>query len=307
MNSRNKNTPFFITGLGRSGTTLLRLMISSHPNIAIPYESHFIDDYQKKLVNYGDLTRSHNLKKLVSDILSEEAIKMWDHKYTEERTISRVRERSLRGVLDAIYTEYAESKGKIRWGDKSDYLDGIPEINTVFPDSKFIHIIRDGRDVIKSVNKLSWGPNDLIAGANWWAEYIRLGRRLGALLGQERYMEVRYEDLVNDPVKELSKICFFLNEQFYERMLQFYADSNKLIPLKQRGQHYNTDKPLQNKRASSWKNEMLNVDAQIFDRYAGKILRECGYEKPVKLLPKTIEALRIAQIMVGRFIKKPYS
>ena len=307
MNLRNKYVPFFITGLGRSGTTLLRLMISSHPNIAIPYESHFIDDYQKKLSNYGDLKKRHNLKKLVSDILSEETIKMWDHIFSEEQTISRIRERSLRGVLDAIYSEYAEFKGKIRWGDKSDYLDGIPEINAVFPDARFVHIIRDGRDVIKSVNMLNWGPNDLIAGANWWAEYVRLGRRLGALLGPDRYIEVRYEDLVTNPVEELTKICHFLEEEFSDKMLHYYQESKELIPQKRRGQHYNTDKPLQNSRAFSWKTEMSKVDVQIFDRYAGKILRDCGYEKPIKSVPKPLEAIRILQIMASRLIKSPYS
>jgi hypothetical protein len=307
MKKKNHTSPFFITGLGRSGTTLLRLMLTSHPNIAIPYESHFIDDYQKNIQKYGELNDHRNLNKLVSAILSEETLNMWDCEYSVETIISSINERSLKGVLDAIYTQYAESKGKTRWGDKSDYLDGIPEINTVFPDSRFVHIIRDGRDVIKSVNKLNWGPNDLIAGANWWAEYVRLGRRLGALLGPDRYIEVRYEDLVTNPVEELTKICHFLEEEFSDKMLHYYQESKELIPQKRRGQHYNTDKPLQNSRAFSWKTEMSKVDVQIFDRYAGKILRDCGYEKPIKSVPKPLEAIRILQIMATRLIKSPYS
>lgn len=275
-----KEQPFFIIGIGRSGTTLIRLMLHHHPRIAIPYESHFITDYYQNADHYGDLTNEDNLRHLVSDILKEDLLVKWDHQFDVDRVMKSVEHPTLNGVFDAIYRDYAKGKGKERWGDKSDYLDRVHVINKVFPNAKFIHIVRDGRDVANSVMKMTWGPKDIIRAAEWWHAHIWLGIRIGSVLGEQRYLQVHYEKLVEDSEKELKRICEFLGEDYSPKMLEYYKDSKKAIPEDRKGQHYNADSAPKKSRTYAWKKEMSPMNIAIFNLYARPSLQELGYEIP---------------------------
>lgn len=277
-----KITPFFIVGIGRSGTTLLRLMFHNHPNIAVPYESHFITDYYNNLDTYGDLTVDENLDKLLNDILQEDLLSQWDHVFDADRIKSTISEPSLEEIFNAIYSDYATGKGKARWADKSDYLPRMHLINTIFPNAKFIHIIRDGRDVANSVLKLPWGPKDLIGAAEWWNEYIRLGCSVGAVLGKDKYTEVKYEELVQEPERELRRLCEFVGEEFDERMLNYHQSSNVAIPESRKTQHHNSNEPPKKSRTFAWKKEMSSTDVDLFSDYAKHSLKAVGYEVPTK-------------------------
>jgi hypothetical protein len=270
--------PFFIVGIGRSGTTLLRLMLHNHPQIAIPYESHFITEYYRNIEKYGDLQNHDNLHRLVSDILNEDLISKWDHTFDIDRVLNNITESNLSNVLNAIYQDYATSKNKARWGDKSDYLDNLHIIHRLFPDARFIHIVRDGRDVANSVIKLDWGPRDIIQAAEWWDKFVLLGRRMGQMLPQDQYTEIKYEDLVLNTEKELKRLCEFLDEEYSELMLNYHQSSSKAIPAG-RSYHYNSTEPPKQSRVFAWKNEMSKLDAEIFNNYAHLTLDEFNYEQ----------------------------
>jgi hypothetical protein len=292
--------PIFVIGVGRSGTTLLRLMLHHHPRIAIPYESHFIPRYQAELASFGDLHDEANVLRLINKILDEDIVKLWDHHFDPQRIMGRLREKSLAGVIDAIYTDYAEGHGKVRWGDKSYYLDQLPIINSLFPDAQFIHIIRDGRDVAASILKLSWGPPNLIAVAEWWNNHVWLGRRLGAILGPERYFEIRYEDLVEDPAGKLGEICEFLKEEYSPAMLDYHKAAKSAIPSEWQHQHHNVDAPPQKNRAYAWKREMDPIDVAVFGRYAGRVLAEVGYEVPAVQVNRLRYGIRVLTNLAKR-------
>ena len=296
-----RSNPFFIVGIGRSGTSLIRLMFHSHPRIAIPYESHFLTTYYDNLKQYDDLNEDGNIYRLIGDMLNEPLLKMWDHSFDLERVLGNVQDRSLRGAIHAIYNDYVKGKGKARWGDKSDYLDRMHIINEIFPDAQFIHIIRDGRDVANSVIKLPWGPNDIISAAEWWNQYLWLARRVGAVLGQERYIEVHYEKLVNDTENELKRLCVFLGEEYSSEMLRYYKNVDMAIPADRKGQHYNVESSPKQSRVFAWKREMHPCDVALFNRYAGKMLEEVSYEIPKNKIGKLRLAYRAARIFMGRY------
>ncbi|MFC1747510.1 sulfotransferase [Pseudomonadota bacterium] len=292
--------PFFIVGVGRSGTTLIRLMMHNHPNIAIPYESHFVTDYSERADEYGSLNEDKNLRRLINDILSEELLTQWDHEFDTDKIIALTKSRTINGVFTAIYEDYANGKDKIRWGDKSDYLDRMHLINKAFPNARFIHIIRDGRDVANSVLKLPWGPKDVISAAEWWHEHVRLGRAMGAMLSADRYMEVRYEDLVQDSEGELRKICDFLDEEYSPEMLNYYKSAKAAIPDERKGQHYNADRPPNAGRVFAWKKEMSPTNIAIFSDYAKASLAAMNYEVP----EPTISGFRVKLAKVLVFLKR---
>ena len=299
--------PIFVIGVGRSGTTLVRLMLHNHPRLAIPYESHFIGRFYADLPKYGDLDRDDNLRLLVQHILDEPLLKMWDHPFDVDEVVRSVGERTLAGVLDAIYMAYARGHNKARWGDKSDYLDDLPIINCLFPNAQFIHVIRDGRDVARSVIKLDWGPKDMIAAAQWWNDYVWLGHRLGTVIGSERYMEVHFERIVQDPAGELRRVCSFLNEEYAPQMLEYYKTSPRAIPDQRKYQHYNTDGPPEASRAFSWKREMKKADVALFNRYGGRMLRELGYEVPDIRVSKVRLGWRMLRHLTARTLSKATS
>jgi len=272
--------PIFIIGMGRSGTTLIRSMLHHHPRIAIPYETHFMGRYAERAHEFGDLGLEANRRRVIDEILGEPMLKMWDYVPSAGRILARTRAGTLAGVIDAIFRDYAESKQKMRWGDKSDNTDSMPAINDLFPDAQFIHIIRDGRDVARSVIKLPWGPNDIIEAATWWNDYVWVARRMGAILGKERYTEVLYENLVANPEAELRRLCRFLRESYAPEMLDYHKHAEGLVPEERKFQHHNIDAPPLTSRACAWKREMSPTDVKLFSRYAHRMLRELGYEIP---------------------------
>jgi hypothetical protein len=293
--------PIFAVGIGRSGTTLLRLMLHNHPRIAIPYESHFMTKYHAAIRDYGNLNEDANLERLLEALLREPTLKMWDHEFDRDRLLQDVSERSLAGVIDAIYTEYAVAKGKARWGDKSDYLDRLDLINELFPRAQFIHIVRDGRDVAASVLKLPWGPADIIRAGQWWNDNVWVARRMGAVLGKQRYMEVRYEALVQEPERELRRCCEFLREDYSPEMLAYHRDSDSAIPQERRAQHYRYNSPPDPSRSYAWKREMNPCDVALFERQARPMLSELGYEIAQPACGHLAMGMRVFRILARRY------
>lgn len=296
MNTR----PFFIVGIGRSGTTLLRLMLHHHPRIAIPYESGFLADYQERRKEFGDLRDDRKCLALIEAMLAEPTLRMWDHDFEANRVLEQTTERTVGGVAAAIYAEYAAAKGKPRWGDKSDYLDRMHTVHEMFPEAQFIHIIRDGRDVALSVLKLPWGPDDVLRAAEWWNEHLWVGRRVGAILGPQRYIEVRYEHLVESPERELRRCCSFLGEEYSPQMLSYHVSSDAAIPTERRGQHSGFDRPPDRSRISAWKREMSRYDAAIFNRHARRMLLELGYDAEEARVNETRLLFQYLKLLVRR-------
>jgi hypothetical protein len=276
------------------------MMLHNHPRLAVPYESGFLASYQERLDDYGDLSDGTNLRRLVSDLLREPNLRRWDHAFETERTIGRVRSPMLASVVDAIYSEYADAKGKARWGDKSDYLDRIHLIHRVFPNARFIHIIRDGRDVASSVLKLPWGPNDIVRAAEWWNEHVWLARRVGAILGPEQYHEVRFEELVREPERALRACCAFLGEAYASEMLAYPRGARAAIPDDRRFQHHGIDRSPSEDRVFAWKREMDPVDVAIFNRNAQRMLRELDYTIDDAAVSKPRLALRYLTLLSRR-------
>src|SRR5262249_45640831 len=110
--------PIFIVGFTRSGTTMLRLMLNQHPHLAIPFESGFIPPFYERLNKYGDLQSEEAVRRMLADIAAHPKVR----KGRLVQDVEEIAARNIRGyadLIDAIFTVYAESKGKRRWGDKT--------------------------------------------------------------------------------------------------------------------------------------------------------------------------------------------
>lgn len=280
----------FIVGVPRSGTTLLRLMLDAHPDLAIPPETNFIhlaaeacEDASDPRQAFLETVMTHNRWK---DLRIEEDLLT--------QNVAAIKPFDLGEAVRALYRLYAEKFGKSRWGDKTPhYVRRMTVIQGLLPEAYFIHLIRDGRDVALSVKDLWFGADSVEDAARRWRGSIEKARRHSRKL--PHYLEVRYEDLVTDAESTLSRITEFVDLPWNQSMLDYYKtaderlseiERDKTAPsgeITSRGEeriaiHSLTHKPPQRDRIGRWRQEMTAADRERFEEVAGETLRELGYD-----------------------------
>ena len=279
----------FIVGVARSGTTLLRLMLDAHPDLAIPPETHFIPKVIKACEEPGDAHRR------VFELLSTH--RRWpDYQLDAEelqQRLDRVQPLAAGDALRAFYGLYAEKQGKPRWGDKSpSYVRRMRRVQAALPEAHFIHLVRDGRDVALSQVEVDFGPDQLTDAARDWVEAIGKARRQARRV--RHYLELRYEDLVADPEPALRRVCEFIQLPWDGAMLDYHRGADRrmaevtrdlergegsAIPAAVRAsRHTRVAEPPQRGRAGRWRADMSDSDREAFEAIAGDMLAELGYE-----------------------------
>jgi hypothetical protein len=259
---------------------MLRLMFDSSPNIAIPGESHFIPPLHAHRRRYESV-KGFDAMKLAGDIVRTPHFRLWG--IPGSSVLQRVASTNadFASTVDAVFSAYAEHHGKPDWGDKTPiYVLHIPLIAHLFPTARFIHLIRDGRDVALSYLSIPWGPTNIWQAAHKWRRDVSVGRRHGQMLGSERYLEVRYENLIQDPRSELNGMCSFAGLSFEEEMLDGgRQDARRLhAPAGGARWHASAVKP-PTPGLRSWRTEMDAQALQSFEAMAGDLLAELGYER----------------------------
>jgi signal transduction histidine kinase len=156
-------------------------------------------------------------------VLAHTKVRAWDVDPVMLRARAEAADpRSYPALVDAVFSAYAAERGKVRWGDKTPgYVSYLPELARMFPAARFVHLVRDGRDVAASLAEWDWGARTAVSGAFWWAHKVRVGRRDGVRLGPQRYLELRLEDLTADPEATLPELCVFFGEEFAPAMLAY--------------------------------------------------------------------------------------
>ncbi|NEP14079.1 MAG: sulfotransferase [Symploca sp. SIO2C1] len=278
MTETSTKAPFFIVGCPRSGTTLLQVLMDAHPDISIPPESHIFARFSEIFDNYGDLHQDDNLKLFVKDILNDEQIKLWGLKISVSDFCSQLHERSVKGVISLLFELYAEREGKNKWGDKTpQHAIYLKEIKTIFPESKIIHLIRDGRDVAESLSRVLIGPKSIYGIAHRWRKYILSLQQFKNKINSDDFLEVHYENLVKDPEKELSKIFDFLGEA--------HSDVAQYITKTNRKEHYvnaatihgSLNQSISGQKIGVFKNKFKLRQIEIIESIIGKELTGSGY------------------------------
>ena len=284
----------FVVGLTRSGTTLLRMMLDAHPLLAVPPETHFVPN----------LIKAARAEQGTDGMLAA----MTSNRTWEDFGIgeSEIRERldavsagDAAGAVRAFFEAYAEKQGKPRWGDKTPaYMLSVQRIGRTLPESRFIHLIRDGRDVALSqtARALNEQPPPAEQAARW-VKRIRKSREQASSLKGPRYVEARYEDLVRDPETTLRRICEFVDLPWDEAMLSYHERAAERLTemagsLRAEGSHAEqeagyrianhapTTKPPDPEKLDKWRREMAPEDLAAYDAVAGELLDELGYEVP---------------------------
>ncbi len=291
--------PFIVANPG-SGTTLLRMMLDAHSQLAIPPETHFIVDVIQAA---RQIRKSRDRKPTAEELTAVlTSGRRWqdfhlDDEALRERMANAEGQTNAKRALRAFYELYAESQGKPRWGDKTpDYLLHIARIARTLPEARFVHLLRDGRDV--ALSRRRWRERagaearPIAAWASQWKRWIEDGREQGQRAGN--YLEVRYEDLVTDTEPTLRRVCVHCELDFQPGMLDYHErapdrlrEMDQSLPAEEgkgareashrQAKHALTAAPPQRDKVYAWRTEMTVEDRAAFEAEAGDLLAELGY------------------------------
>ncbi len=263
--------PVFVVGMNGSGTTMLADCLGLHPQLYMfPHESKVLPYFLSRLGQAGDLSQAANRRRLADAIGKEKPY--W---HTNGETPVVLSDASLAGcrtfadVVSQIYLSFAARDRKFRWGDKSPAnTHHISLLAAGFPDAQFVHIIRDGRDAAQSFHRRwRYSPRHTI----WrWKRAVSDGRRQGATLPPERYLEVRYESLTSAPEPEMRRICSFLGLPFDAAVLQSAMRYMESEPdSAQAGQMV--------KNSGKWQSYFSAGQIRTLEMISGDLLDQLGY------------------------------
>lgn len=231
-------------------------MLDSHPNISCGPETRFLEGLSRlaeetstRLARYG----------FPDDY--------WDRKIAE--------------FFDSFQQDYADRRGRRRWADKTPrYALSLDYINRLFPDCLIVHVIRDGRDVVTS-HLARWGYWSGVKAIQKWQQYIRTARRTGRNLPQNRYYELRYENLVSDPEGSMRALLGFVGEEWDPQVLDYQSmphDVGDLYqPLTSERRDVKREDTVYKSRVGAHKDELDPLLRLLFKIRSGRLLRELGY------------------------------
>jgi hypothetical protein len=292
------NPHFFIVGCTRSGTTLTQRIMDAHPDVAVANESHWIiRPFRKQPRLPIDVAPTPDLLSLVTSQRKFRNIKV--SPVEVQRLLDEEEPRTYRDLVSRMFDLHAEKKGKTIAGDKTpSFVRSLALLHALWPYTKFVHLIRDGRDV--ALSTLDWKKSETFIGPRFrgwredplmitalrWEWSVRLGRETGRLLGPGLYHEVRYEDLVNDTDRTLKEVCDFVGVEVDDAMLRFHEGKTR------------SDPTLSSKRAwlpvtpglRDWTTQMPVHDVERFEAVAGDLLGELGYRRGHVKPSPTIQA-----------------
>lgn len=270
--------PIFIVGAPRSGTTMLAVLMDRHSAITIPPETQFFTEFLPQLANtteeisYIDMAKIALRFKRISDLqLSEEEVLRKFENY----------EKNFPNLFQALLEKYAEKQGKKRPGEKSPkHIEHVPFLLQKFPGAKVICIVRDGRDVVRSLLKVPWAEpkskRRLELFCVEWRDYAKLALQYKKKLSPENFLLVKYENILRNPINELKKICHFIEEEFEENQLVPDGDSD-VVPAWEGEWKKKASKMLDPKRAEAWRTQAEQSHIWEMNMMMGSALKKLGY------------------------------
>ena len=292
---KNQNPYLFVVGCPRSGTTLLQRMLDHHPQLAVANDSHFIPRAIEDIPVNADPPLTHDLVERVRHYHRFPRLNLPDQ--VVQKAASQAH--TYGEFVSNLYSAYARLHRKPLAGEKTpDYVRHLPLLHHLFPWAKFVHIIRDGRNV--ALSTLEWARRDkgpgrfelwqqdpLAVCALWWRWQVTTGRLAGEKLGSDRYREVLYEDLVHHPERVLQDLSEFLGLPFASEMLNFYVGKTRNDPGISAKKAWLPPTP----GLREWQAQMALHDVELFTALAGDLLDDLGYDQGARSISTGVAAL----------------
>jgi len=304
--ARTKDAPpreFFIVGCPRSGTSLLRFMLDAHPSIAVTPETHFGERHlsDSRSAAVGAFCASDAFLRMQID---EDRFR---RAVNEAPQTPHLREDPWRPLRIALH-EFARCRGVDIVGEKTpSHALHLNALSSAFPRARFLLVLRDPRAVAASWLQTSWSKQTPIEVAEKWRRHSRAMRQARDSLG-DRCLEVRYEELVEDPEAVLGSICSLLGVEFDSRMLRFHDrrrdDPDARLPPDEGRDNSRLYGPVDPTRMGAWRHELGPRDRCRIESACGRTMIEMGYRPETPFLGRLAESLLIAPRLLRRGLRR---
>lgn len=290
-----KDAPLFVIGSPRSGTSLIRLVLTCHPQILIPPECGFIIWLRKKYGNWnvGENNKRAKLNSFIHDLFQCKKFDTW--LLSEEdvkKNILANQPSNYADLCGTVYLTYGFSIQKTcaLWGDKNNfYLNHLEELRCLYKKAHFLHIVRDGRDVacsyrevMSSRSKSPYKPNlplEIQEIAEEWKNNVTKIDSFISSIPDRYSMTVSYEKLTSHPSIVIKNICDWLELPFFPEMLDFYLknNQNKLEPDLTIDWKKRTLQPINSDTVGRYQNVLTINEQEEFARFAESALKKFSY------------------------------
>ena len=284
------HAPLFIVGANRSGTTLLRLLLNAHSQVAIPDEINYF--YSFRHANYyrweAPGLSAGQFEAFVDDFLRS------NRPVTPELDLDALRTDILGGPVDLrrpyklLLEAWARHHGKARWGEKTPgNVYNAHYIVAMFPDAHFIQIVRDPRAVVHSMQKTSFFPDDVVFNAYNLRKSLAEGRsHFETTVPPAQRLTIRYEDLVQAPVPTLRRVCSFAGLEYEDQMLTFHQDASQYM-TEAAASSFNAaaTRPISANRTDAWRHRLSAAEVTMIEHIHEAFMAEFRYEPRDGRLP----------------------
>jgi hypothetical protein len=290
--------PIFVIGMPRSGTKLLRNLLSTHSKISIAnVETEFFPYLVANFRKYGDLSSRSNFSKFYSEALSLPYFtyqKNIQGVIEEEEWFGQCESFTPSEIFEILirHDTKCPSGSGIIWGDKSpSYIERVPLLKEHFPNAKFVLIVRDVRDYCLSINTI-WGKNKKRAAQRWTDSMLNVCETLQST--NTSSIIVKYEDLIEMPKTVMADICKFLHLEFEPEMLELSR------PVEKNGSLGDT-KSIVVANKNKYCSAMSDDERNTIEKIAKEALDHFGYPNHFSGLPKKLSQVEmvIYQVMDG--------
>lgn len=263
----------FIGGCDRSGTTLLGAMLGAHPDCVCVPESQF----KEKLLRWEpapDLETVHHF------LTHHWRFKLWEMPIALEEIAAAYGEKKVSEIMLRLVQLYGQKvglNGGSIWVDHTPHnIRQVRMLREIWPQAKFLHIVRDGRAVAASVLPLDWGPNSIVEAAHFWIENTAYGLAAEQAFGPEVIMRVKYEELVQNPEQVMQRVAAFAGLNYLPEMCE---GNGFITPRYSVGQHQLVGKRPDPSRINTWTKILSKRQCEIFEHFSEDFLDYLGYPR----------------------------
>ncbi len=280
-------SPIFIVGAPRSGTTLCGRILDAHPDIAIADEIIFFDIILKARSVIPELDTVDRIRAFFALLPRMDHARYWRGIEAELSEVQKRLEADPNASYQRFYLflmqAYAEGRGALRCGDKTPW--NVRHLATIvrwFPNARIIHLVRDPRANIASKRQLPRTSEDVISSTLKWAIDIDAAARFArsSAATSERFMEIRYEDLVRDPETAVRRLCQMVGVPFFPAMLEFHHSSD--VMFKSQPWKEGVFRPVSQGSIERWRGELRPTQVLLIELLTAGAMRRYGYERAAR-------------------------
>jgi hypothetical protein len=275
--------PIFVVGAMRSGTTLLRLMLNEHPEVAIPAESHFVASLLRTFSPTAVLAGPDLLRAVEIVASSPEWQRDYDADEAALRDAVGTGHLSLGAFIERVFRLEVGMEPR-RWGDKTPaYLTRVDQLLTCFPDAQVVAIVRDPRDVYLSLATRDWVGETTWDIGRYLAQYGRFVARWRAAFDDAHFRVVRYEDLVLRTEPTLRSLCEYLGLPFAAEMEAFFEGAEQNVQQWELdiGAHTKLLRRPAPSDVARWRREGTRLQHAEIEALTVAVVDDHGYERRV--------------------------